>query len=140
MALEEDRIAISKQTLSRELRAMDYRKLSARPCHDARKDEAARLFKSIYGPAVRRKRAVSGWGETVRINLSGLSMEHLLRAIMGIRAHRACLDLRPQRAIFKTRLGCAGQPFVHSVTSFSRTTESRWLNCRWRSPLRLRER
>jgi len=104
MALEEDRIAISKQTLSRELRAMDYRKLSARPCHDARKDEAARLFKSIYGPAVRRKRAVSGWGETVRINLSGLSVEPELRAIMGIRAHRACLDLRPQRAIFKTRL------------------------------------
>ena len=32
---EEFRITISKQTLSRELRAMDYRKLSARPRHHA---------------------------------------------------------------------------------------------------------
>src|SRR5688572_22512766 len=44
------------------------------------------------------------WGETVRINLSGLSMELKLRAKMGIRAHRACLDFRPHRAIFKTKL------------------------------------
>ena len=42
---EEDRISISKQTLSRELRALDYRKLSARPHHYARNEEAARLFK-----------------------------------------------------------------------------------------------
>jgi len=42
---EEYRIAISKQTLSRELRAMDYRKLSARPRHYAQNEEAARLFK-----------------------------------------------------------------------------------------------
>lgn len=42
---EEHRIAISKQTLSRELRAMDYRKLSARPHHHAQNEEAARLFK-----------------------------------------------------------------------------------------------
>ncbi len=42
---EEHRISISKQTLSRELRAMDYRKLSARPRHYAQNEEAARLFK-----------------------------------------------------------------------------------------------
>jgi transposase len=42
---EEYRISISKQTLSRELRALDYRKLSARPHHYARNEEAARLFK-----------------------------------------------------------------------------------------------
>jgi transposase len=42
---EEHRIAISKQTLSRELRAMDYRKLSARPRHYAQNEAAARLFK-----------------------------------------------------------------------------------------------
>jgi hypothetical protein len=58
----------------------------------------------------------------VRINLSGLSMELLLRAIMGIRAHRACLDFRPHRTILKPGLRCAGQPFVHPVTSFSRTS------------------
>ena len=42
---EEHWMSISKQTLSRELRAMDFRKLSARPRHYARNEEAARLFK-----------------------------------------------------------------------------------------------
>ena len=35
MIFEEFRIVIAKQTLSRELRAMGYRKLSARPRHYA---------------------------------------------------------------------------------------------------------
>jgi transposase len=99
---EEFRISISKQTLSRELRALGFRKLSARPRHYAKNEAAAPAFK-IYGPAVRRKRAVAYGRETVRINLSGLCVEPELRTIMEIRAHRACLDLRPQRAIFKTR-------------------------------------
>jgi transposase len=94
---DEFRITISQQTLSRELRSLDYRKLSARPRHHARSDAEVDAFK-IYGPAVRRKRAASGWGETVRINLSGLGVERLLRASMGIRAHWACLDSRPRRA------------------------------------------
>src|SRR5215213_2115697 len=38
----------------------------------------------IYGPAVRRKRLLQVGRETVRINLSGLVMEHLLRATMEI--------------------------------------------------------
>jgi transposase len=57
---EEFRLSISKQTLSRELRAMNYRKLSARPRHHAKNEAAVAAFK-IYGPAVRRKRAASGW-------------------------------------------------------------------------------
>jgi hypothetical protein len=40
---EEFRIAIAKQTLSRELRAMGYRKLSARPRHYAQ--ARSRIFK-----------------------------------------------------------------------------------------------
>jgi transposase len=100
---DEHRVAISKQTLSREVRALGYRKLSARPRHHAKSDAAVAAFK-IYGPAVRCKRVVADGEETVRINLSGLNMELLLRASMGIRAHRACLDFRPHRAIFKTRL------------------------------------
>ena len=48
---EEYRIAIAKQTLSRELRALDYRTLSARPRHYAENDEAARLFKKTSRPA-----------------------------------------------------------------------------------------
>src|SRR5215212_6938680 len=42
---EEFRITISKQTLSRELRAMNYRKLSARPRHHAKNEAAISAFK-----------------------------------------------------------------------------------------------
>jgi transposase len=41
---EEFRVSISKQTLSRELRAMGFRKLSARPRHHAQDMEAAAAF------------------------------------------------------------------------------------------------
>ena len=42
---EEFRITVAKQTLSRELRAMGYRKLSARPRHHAQAAGAAEDFK-----------------------------------------------------------------------------------------------
>jgi hypothetical protein len=42
---EEFRISIAKQTLSRELRAMGYRKLSARPRHHAQAAGAIEDFK-----------------------------------------------------------------------------------------------
>jgi len=42
---EEFRISISKQTLSRELRNMGFRKLSARPRHHAQDPEAVATFK-----------------------------------------------------------------------------------------------
>ena len=42
---EEFRIILAKQTLSRELRAMGYRKLSARPRHHAQADGAIEDFK-----------------------------------------------------------------------------------------------
>jgi transposase len=42
---EEYKIAVSKQTLSRELRAMGYRKLSARPRHHAQAAGAVEAFK-----------------------------------------------------------------------------------------------
>jgi transposase len=71
---DEFRIGVSETTLGRELRALGYRRLSARPRHHAKSDAAVAVFK-IYGPAVRCKRAVADGGETVRINLSGLSME-----------------------------------------------------------------
>jgi transposase len=44
---EEFRLTIAKQTLSRELRAMDYRKLSARPRHHAQADGAIEDFKKL---------------------------------------------------------------------------------------------
>ena len=42
---KEFRISVSRQTLSRELRAMNYRKLSARPRHHAQSDGAIEDFK-----------------------------------------------------------------------------------------------
>jgi transposase len=48
---EEFRVPIAKQTLSRELRGMGYRKLSARPRHHAQADGAIEKYKKISPPA-----------------------------------------------------------------------------------------
>ena len=48
---EEFRITIAKQTLSRELRAMGYRKLSARPRHHAQAEGVIEDFKKVSPPA-----------------------------------------------------------------------------------------
>jgi transposase len=53
---EEFRISISKQTLSRELRAMGYRKLSARPRHHAQTEHVADAFKKSSPRSWRRSR------------------------------------------------------------------------------------
>ena len=57
---EEFRVSASKQTLSRELRAMGYRKLSARPRHHAQTEGAIEAFKKTSPPRwtpSRRRRA-----------------------------------------------------------------------------------
>src|SRR5215470_8015276 len=54
---EEFRITIAKQTLSRELRAMGYRKLSARPRHHAQAQGAIEDFKKTSPRAWRQLRA-----------------------------------------------------------------------------------
>jgi transposase len=46
---EDFRISVSEETLGREVRAMGYRKLSARPRHHAQDAEAAEAFKKTYG-------------------------------------------------------------------------------------------
>src|SRR3954464_10341506 len=51
---EEFRISLSETTLSRELRALGYRKLSARPRHYAQNPEALELFKKVSPPPWRR--------------------------------------------------------------------------------------
>jgi transposase len=53
---EEFRLSISKPTLSRELRAMDYRKLSARPRHHAKSEAAVDAFKKTSPPVWKRSR------------------------------------------------------------------------------------
>ena len=54
---EEFRITIAKQTLSRELRAMGYRKLSARPRHHAQAAGAIEDFKKTSPRVWRQSRA-----------------------------------------------------------------------------------
>jgi transposase len=54
---EEFRLTVAKQTLSRELRAMGYRKLSARPRHHAQADGAIEDFKKTSPRAWTRSRA-----------------------------------------------------------------------------------
>jgi hypothetical protein len=67
---EEFRVSVSKQTLSRELRAMCYRKLSARPRHHAQAEGAMDSFK-IPSPSRLEEEAVAHEkGATIRL-LSG---------------------------------------------------------------------
>ena len=54
---EEFRITIAKQTLSRELRVMGYRKLSARPRHHAQAEGAVEDFKKTSPRAWTQSRA-----------------------------------------------------------------------------------
>ena len=56
---EEFAIRISRQTLSRELRALGYRKLSARPHHHAQDPDAIPAFKKTSPPRWRRSGRVS---------------------------------------------------------------------------------
>jgi transposase len=54
---EEFRVVVAKQTLSRELRAMGYRKLSARPRHHAQAPGAIEDFKKAFPRAWKRSGA-----------------------------------------------------------------------------------
>ncbi len=49
-------ISVAKPTMSRELRAMNYRKLSARPRHHEQAEGAIALFKTTSPPSWRRSR------------------------------------------------------------------------------------
>jgi transposase len=54
---EEHRVVVSSQTMSRELRAMNYRKLTARPKHHAQAAHAIEDFKKTFPRAWRKSRA-----------------------------------------------------------------------------------
>jgi transposase len=53
---DEHRVPISKQTLSREVRTLGYRKLSARPRHHAKSEAAVEDFKKPFPRVWRRSR------------------------------------------------------------------------------------
>jgi transposase len=54
---EEFRVIVAKQTLSRELRAMGYRKLSARPRHHAQAEGAIEEYKKTSPRSLTKSRA-----------------------------------------------------------------------------------
>jgi transposase len=54
---DEHRVPISKQTLSREVRALGYRKLSARPRHHAKSEATVAAFKKTSPRVWRKSRA-----------------------------------------------------------------------------------
>ena len=54
---EEHRVTVAKQTMSREVRALGYRKLSARPRHHAQTEGAVDLFKRASPAAWRKSRS-----------------------------------------------------------------------------------
>jgi hypothetical protein len=56
---DEFALSISKQTLSRELRALGYRKLSARPRHQAQAADAIPAFKKTSPPSWQRSARAS---------------------------------------------------------------------------------
>jgi putative transposase len=64
---EEYRISISKQTLSRELRALDYRKLSARPRHHAKSEAAVTAFKKNFPARVEELAKAEARGKPLEI-------------------------------------------------------------------------
>jgi transposase len=57
---EEHRVVIAKPTLSREVRALGYRKLTARPRHHTQAEGAIEDFKKSFPRVWRRSRATKG--------------------------------------------------------------------------------
>lgn len=62
---DEFQVSIARQTLSRELRAMGYRKLSARPRHHAQAAGAIEDFKKVSPPVWRRSRGTRASSSTI---------------------------------------------------------------------------
>lgn len=82
---EEFRVSVSVQTLSRELRAIGYRKLSARPKHLAGQHQPAAADAQVSGASVRRRygrRPHRQTGQQIRLRVPS--------AIAGAQARRGC--------------------------------------------------
>jgi transposase len=83
--MERYRTSVSEQTLSRYLRTMGYRKLSARPRHHAQNPEAVSAFKKRMARPV-RKRFLQSDLNSLRQRIRPVGMT---RAKMEIRAFRS---------------------------------------------------
>ncbi|HHW78782.1 MAG TPA: IS630 family transposase [Xanthomonadaceae bacterium] len=64
---EEFRVSVIEETLGREVRAMGYRKLSARPKHHARDADAAEAFKKNFPTAVAEIAAGPAKGKVIEV-------------------------------------------------------------------------
>ena len=98
---EEFRISVSVQTLGREVRALGYRKLSARPRHYAQDGDAAevRLKKKLPRPAVAEIAEGPAKGRVIEIWFQGRSQDRAERT----RSHAA------GRSVDRGRLAPHGQ-------------------------------
>src|SRR5882672_2272069 len=80
-----------------------------------------RVFDPMYGPAVRCKWFRRAGGERSCINVSGLRLEHLLRAIMDISARATSLPDRPRLDHLGHQCSHApGRPNLHLYLSSRR--------------------
>ena len=115
---EEFRISISKQTLSRELRAMNYRKLSARPRHHAKSETAVSAFKKTSRPVWRR----SGRRWAASRSRSGSPM----RPGSARRTRSPAAGPNAVRALLPRRT--SGQPQPTSSARFVRLRGKAWVS------------
>ena len=89
---EEYRVTVAKQTLSRELRAMGYRKLSTRPRHHAQAEGAIEEYKKIPSPSGRdraREERRSGRNRDLVRRRSPHRAEEQNHAALGKARHKA---------------------------------------------------
>ena len=115
---EEFRLSISKQTLSRELRAMNYRRLSARPRHHAKSEAAVAAFKKTSRPVWRRSPRRSA----VSRSRSGSPMRPGLDR--RTRSPGAGPNAAPALQPRKTK----GQPRPTSLARFARLRAKAWVS------------
>src|SRR5215213_1403903 len=94
---DEFRITISKQTLSRELRALGYRKLSARPRHHARSEAEVSTFKKSSPPVWQRSRRREAQTDRALVLRRGQGRaEEQDRPPLGPAGHTALRTTRPE--------------------------------------------
>src|SRR3982074_3116847 len=113
---EEFRITVAKQTLSRELRAMGYRKLSARPRHHAQAEGAIEDFKKKF-PARRDEVAREKAIDVGKIAIwftdeARIGQKNKITRRWAKRGTRPCTINEPRRPIFSEPFACKSAGLV----------------------------
>ena len=79
----------------------------------------------MYGPAVRCKKIRRAGGKRSCINVSGLWLEAVLRAIMDISARAISLAERPLGAIWVTKIATLGEAIAGPDRGYHRAGDKR---------------